>query len=624
MLFALALGCLLSARAGEAKTPGKPAEPISFSKQVLPLLNRYCNSCHYGSKPKGNLALDTFKTDADALKDLNIWDAVAQRVRNHEMPPSRRRQPSAEEVNTLITWIDQSLGSGDCQSVKDPGCVTLRRLNRTEYNNTIRDLVGVDVQPAEDFPADDVGYGFDNIGDVLSLSPLLFEKYLAAAEKIVAKAMATPTARKRIFIAQPSDKSKVDECARKILENFARHAYRRPLAPEEVNRLAGLAHVATSQGDSFDKGIELALEAVLTSPQFLFRVERDRGPNRLLPHLINEYELATRLSYFLWSSMPDEELFSLAKKDALRKNLEAQVKRMLADPKALALVENFAGQWLQLRNLKTASPDPDLFPTFDDELRLAMARETELFFAAIMKDDRSILDFIDADYTFANERLARHYGIPGVQGEQFRRVTLSNHDRGGVLTQASVLTVTSNPTRTSPVKRGKFILENVLGTPPPPPPANVPELSEDKKVVLSGTLRQRMVQHRADPNCATCHQRMDPLGFGFENFDAVGAWRDKDGPFSVDPSGVLPSGQSFQGPAGLKTILKGQQDLFARCLTEKMLTYALGRGLEPYDKCTVQEIAAAVARNQYRFSSLVVEIVKSDPFQKRKFKGNKK
>jgi hypothetical protein len=392
------------------------------------------------------------------------------------------------------------------------------------------------------------------------------------------------------------------------------------VSPEEVNRLLALFRVAESQGDSFDNGIALALQAILTSPHFIFRVERDRGPNRLLPHLINEFELATRLSYFLWSSMPDEELLALAGQSALRKpgNLEKQVRRMLNDAKARALVENFAGQWLQLRNLRNVAPDPGLFPAFDEALRSAMLKETELFFESVLKEDRSILDFLTADYTFVNERLARHYGIPGVQGDQFRRVSLTGSPRGGVLTQASVLTVTSNPTRTSPVKRGKWILENILGTPPPPPPPGAGELSEDKKVVLSGTLRQRMEQHRANPNCATCHQRMDPLGFGFENFDAIGAWRERDGQFSIDSSGVLPSGQSFKGPGELKAILKSQREAFARCLSEKMLTYALGRGLEPYDKCTVEQLAGILAKNNYKFSNLVVEIVKSDPFQMRR------
>jgi hypothetical protein len=321
--------------------------------------------------------------------------------------------------------------------------------------------------------------------------------------------------------------------------------------------------------------------------------------------------------------MPDDELFAQARTGQLRKggNLQAQVRRMLADPRSRALVENFAGQWLQLRNLKNATPDKRSFPAFDEALRAAMLKETELFFAAIVAEDRSVLDFLDADFTFVNERLARHYGMTGVKGDGFRRVSVAGTQRGGVLTQASILTVTSNPTRTSPVKRGKWILENILGTPPPPPPPDAGELSEDKNVVLSGSLRKRMELHRSNATCASCHQRMDPLGFGFENFDAIGAWRDRDGPYPIDPSGTLPNGQSFRGPRELKAILKGKHEAFGRCLTEKMLTYALGRGLElgdDADQPVVERIAGSLARNHYKFSSLVLEIVQSEPFQKRR------
>ena len=616
----------LSLRAADPAKPRPDVEKVSFAKQVAPILAHYCTQCHGGEKPKGQLALDLYKDEGAAFKNLDIWPRVVERLRNREMPPAKRPQPTDAERELLSRWVDAALGVEDCVRKKDPGRVTLHRLNRSEYNNTIRDLVGVHFQPADDFPADDVGYGFDNIGDVLTVPPLLLEKYLAAAEKIVAEVMATPDLRKRIFIVTPpagkDDKARQerDACARKIIEDFGRHAYRRPLFPGEVARLASFVHLAESQGDGFDKGIELALEAMLTSPHFLFRVERDPRPNGKgeISLLISNFELASRLSYFLWSTMPDEELLKQAKDGTLRKNLEAQVKRMMRDPRAHALVENFAGQWLQLRNLKNASPDPARYPAFDELLRAAMQKETEFFFAAILKEDRSVLDFLDADFTFVNERLARHYGIPGVKGEAFQRVKLTGGQRGGVLTQASVLTVTSNPTRTSPVKRGKWILENILGTPPPPPPANVPELSEDKKVVEAASLRKRMEQHRANPNCATCHERMDPLGFGFENFDAVGAWRDRDGDFPVDPSGVLPGGRSFKGPAELKAILKSRRDEFSRCLIEKMLTYAVGRGMEAFDKCTIDKIAESLARNNYRFSALVIDIVKSDPFEMRR------
>jgi hypothetical protein len=357
---------------------------------------------------------------------------------------------------------------------------------------------------------------------------------------------------------------------------------------------------------------------MLVSPHFLFRVEVDpRDATGVFT--ISDWELATRLSYFLWSSMPDEELFTHARNGTLRKdgNLEAQVRRLLKDAKARALVDNFAGQWLQIRNLKTHTPDPDLFRDFDEPLRTAMQRETELFFEAILKEDRSILDLLDADFTFLNERLAKHYGISDIQGPEFRRVSLKDKQRGGILTHASILTLTSNPTRTSPVKRGKWILENILNDPPPPPPPDAGELSEDKAVVASAPLRQRMEQHRTNPNCAVCHARLDPMGFAFENYDAIGRWRTRDGKFDIDPSGKLPSGETFQGPADLKVMLKGKAEAFRRCLAEKMLTYALGRGLEYYDKCAVDDIGKALAKDD-RFSHLVVEIVRSDPLQKRK------
>jgi hypothetical protein len=320
--------------------------------------------------------------------------------------------------------------------------------------------------------------------------------------------------------------------------------------------------------------------------------------------------------------MPDEQLFSLAAKGRLKDSavLSGQVRRMLKDPKAHALTENFAGQWLQLRSLSSASPDPERFPAFNEALRSAMRKETELFFEAVVQEDRSALDFLDARFTYLNEALARHYGIPGIQGEAFRRVALSGQQRGGILTQASILTVTSNPTRTSPVKRGKWVLEQLLGAPPPPPPPGVSELKEEKGR-LTGSLRERMEQHRKDPACASCHARMDPIGFGLENYDAVGAWRTREGEFPIDASGTLPDGRSFNGPAQLKQILKGKKQQFVRCLTEKLLTYALGRGLEYYDKCAVDDIVKAAAKNDYCFSTLVTGVVLSDPFRKRRGDG---
>jgi len=432
-----------------------------------------------------------------------------------------------------------------------------------------------------------------------------------------------PETHEHIFTREPTPKTHY-EAAREIIGNFARRAYRRPLSEDELFRLVKLFDLASSEGENFAASVKLALKAVLVSPHFLFRGELQSSPDdpsSIQP--IGEYALASRLSYFLWSTMPDDELLAEAEHGILRRNLEKQVKRMLADSKAHALVDNFAGQWLQTRNLAQVAPDKKLFPDFDENLRSAMQTETAMFFEGIMKEDRSVLEFVDANYTFVNEQLAKHYGISGVKGEEFQRVSLKGTQHGGVLSQAAILTLTSNPTRTSPVKRGKWVLENILGTPPPPPPPNVPELKEHAE--LTGTLRERMEQHRADPICAGCHARMDPIGFSLENYDAIGRWRDKDADFEIDPSGQLLSGESFAGPAELKAILlKHKRDEFLRCLSSKMLTYALGRGLERYDKCALDEIVRGLSKNKYRFSSLVMEVAKSTPFQMRRGEEKKR
>ena len=389
--------------------------------------------------------------------------------------------------------------------------------------------------------------------------------------------------------------------ARQVLAVFAKKAYRRPVTAAEINRLMKLYESAKQSGEPFEKAVGLALEAVLVSPHFLFRVETDRAADR--PdgsYPLNDWEIAARLSYFLWSTLPDDELFRLAERGELHTPaaLAAQVQRMLQDDKTSALVENFGGQWLNLRNLQTAQPAKRDFPLWDEQLRSAMRKETELFFTAVIREDRSILDFLDADFTYLNGRLARHYEIKGVEGSEFRRVKLTDRNRGGVLTQASVLTVTSNPTRTSPVKRGKWILENILGTPPPPPPPGVPELKEDKETALTGSLRQRMEQHRANPNCATCHERMDPLGFGFENFDAIGGWRTKDGQFTIDASGVLPDGKTFSGPTELKKVLLGKQAAIPPLPDREVADVRAGPRVEAADRPAVEKISQAVAADR--------------------------
>jgi hypothetical protein len=815
ILLAVAGPCawLLAQPPKPAPAADKPAPDGEFAKVVRPFVEKHCAGCHNPEKRKADLVLSAYRDELSVVKDRTVWQAVVKMVQTGEMPPESRPRPPAADAEAFTRAVHDILDRADRTAKRDPGHVTIRRLNRAEYNNTIRDLVGVDFQPAEDFPSDGVGYGFDNIGDVLSLSPVLMERYLTAAESIAQRAVLTeapkppqhpvaanfllprgtqrepavrslagddtlytvyridkdkageyvfrvrayghpadneppriamildgkqlaahevkaddprkagsyevpvtlkdgeyraevhllnpsgggkqqaaaatrlvgqflaaqalapaaavsgpmaqlvaasrvaaldafprtvfvrrfemegpkdsyPPSHKKIMACDP--KAPHAEQTREILTRFASKAYRRPATREEVERLAGLVEAAEKRGQKWEAGIQLAMEAVLVSPKFLFRVELDDRPDSAGPHPIDEYQLASRLSYFLWSTMPDDELLALAAKKQLTVNLDVQVKRMLADPKSKALFDNFAVQWLQLGLLKNFSPDPKLFPTFNERLRTAMLQETEAFFTAVMREDRSILDLIDADFTYLNRPLAEHYGIADTNGnrvgqkptrpegnfflgDRLVRVQLQGGDRGGLLTMASVLAVTSNPTRTSPVKRGRWVLEQLLGTPPPPPPPNVPQL-EDSRRQLTGTLRQRMEQHRTDPACANCHAKMDPIGFGFENYNAIGAFRTKDEGFPIDPSGTLPDGKSFKGPAELKQIVKGKKELFSRCLTEKMLTYALGRGLEYYDRPTVDRINAALAKNDYRFSALVTEIVKSDPFRLRRGK----
>jgi mono/diheme cytochrome c family protein len=608
-----------------ASSPTWAADELpDFARGGRPFVEKHCLACHGGKEPQGELSLEPFRDAASVSNCRKVWSEVLKRVESGDMPPEDRPRPAPEEVNALTKAVREVLDYADRHAKPDPGRVTMRRLNRTEYKNTIRDLVGVDFDPTEDFPSDDVGYGFDNIGDVLTLSPVLMERYLAAAESIV----------QRATLACTPDKPQAEQ-TREVLRRFALRAYRRPPTGAEVERLVRLVTNAEAAGESWEAGVQGAVQAALCSPKFLFRVELDDRPDGPETRPLDEFQLASRLSYFLWSTMPDDALFALAEKQQLIANLEGQVRRLLQDPRSRALVQNFALQWLQIQRLRTAAPDAQMFPNFNDRLRTAMLKETELFFESVLREDRSILDLLDADYTFVNGPLARHYGIadtngngvgqkperPGgqpIRGEEFQRVALQGRARGGLLTQASVLTVTSNPTRTSPVKRGRWVLEQILGEPPPPPPPKVPELPNDAQAVTGASLRQRMEVHRQNPSCANCHAKMDPIGFALENYDAIGAFRTKDGKFDIDASGQFPDGRTFRGAEDLKSILKEQQQAFSRCLAEKMLIYALGRGLEHYDRPTIDRIALALEREHQRFSTLVLEIVKSDPFRLRR------
>ncbi len=725
-----------------------------FRDQLLPLLRTYCYDCHDAGS---EIALSEDDSADAILSHRKIWVRAAAQVRLGTMPPEDGDAIDPETRKRLGDLIDDLANSVNCVRNPNAGKVAMRRLNRAEYRNTIRDLTGVDYKPAKGFPGDDVGYGFDNIGDVLSLPPLLMEKYLDAAEYISGKAIYTPPppeifeldkapssfigvekflrgsraslasqgtvavqtdfpfaglytftitasgdqggdepvkmevkygktkriinvpkktaeqyevrfrlgrgqrkiemsfindyyvagkadrnlhihhvnirgqqerlsivsdhdlplSHRKIIFKTPDQNTTPDQAAAQVLGRFASRAFRRPATPSETQRLVALASQVRQDGGSFEESIQVAMQAILVSPHFLFKVEQPRklGPDGEMPP-INDYELATRISYFLWSSMPDDELLLLAHNKQLRdqKRLLDKIGRMMQDRRANQFIENFAGQWLQLRNLDNVKPDTKIFRGYNDNIRDLMREETLTFFAAVMRRNMPVTTLIDANFTYLNEDLARFYGIQGVTGDNFRAVSLEGTQRGGLLTHASVLTVTSNPTRTSPVKRGKWILDNLLNTPPPPAPPNVPELEKSR---LVGTLRERMEQHRENPACAACHNMMDPLGFALENFDAVGRWRSKEGGRPVDASGKLPDGTQFAGVGDLRKLLAEQRgEQFVRCVTEKMMTYAIGRGTEYYDKCAIDEIVAYANDHDYKFAYLIAGIVSSDPFQK--------
>ena len=792
--------------------PGHNHTALTFEQTTAPFFAKNCMACHNTRTKAGGLDMQALQRPGSLTRSRDSWESVLRKIRTGEMPPPGSPRPSPSAVKATALSIEAEFDRADRRDAANPGRVTARRLNRAEYNNTIRDLLGVNSHPADDFPQDDSGYGFDNIGDVLSLSSSQMERYVASAEKVARTAIYGPETlqptlavheahsrrivqtmtvpahydasgftlpnslhvvhrfpedaeylfrlklegvrplgsdalhlalwidgkqsqtmdfdptgqaafnpdrqdfsartvecRQRIpagdhwiaavitrmydglpsayagphpstrvipvpefkpppgfpperlaqfklrFEARRKEKVAVNDarvnvleiggpyaqakgpsdeslrkvftcghlhsghqpgCARKIVSDFGGRAFRRPLTLREIDRYTSLISMARAQGDSFEEGVCLAMQAMLVSPHFLFRIERDPAmPNVATGHPISQYELASRLSYFLWSTMPDDTLRQCADRQTLRQPavLKAQIRRMLQDPQSSALAENFEGQWLQVRALESFKPDKTRFPDFDDYLRMSMRRETQMFFENVIREDRSIVDLLVGKYTFLNERLADFYGIPGVEGPAFRRVDLTGTPRGGVLTQASVLTVTSYPNRTSPVLRGKWILENILNAPPP----GIPAL-DVTTVGTEASLRQQLEQHRKNPTCASCHARMDPLGFGLENFDAIGAWRASDGKVAIDSSGSLPDGRTFRGPDGLKTILKTDRAAFAQCLTSKLLTYALGRGLEGYDRATVKEISQHNAAADYRFSDLILEIVTSRPFQMRR------
>lgn len=564
---------------------------ILAQDDVRPILERACVKCHGEKRPKGGLNLE-----AGAPGARQLW-ALARKVRDGEMPPKDPRLSDADK-KAVVSWAEKAL---DALPADDPGRTPIRRLTRVEYNNTVRDLVGVTTRPADRFPPDGGGgEGFDNNAATLYVPPLLLEKVLEAAGEAAAKA--------------PADRLLTDKDPRRLLERLATRAYRRPAGKTEVD---GLLEDFTRNG-SGEKAVRSTIKTLLVSPKFLYRIELERekiGP-------VTPFEMASRLSYFLWASMPDEELFRLATDAKLTDPavLKAQVARMLRDPKARAFAEEFAIQWLGIGELSTLiKPDASLFPEWTPSLRDAAKTEAVEFFLAVLKDDRPITDLIDADYVVVNEELARHYGLPGVTGPQFRRVALPDRRRGGVLGMAAVLTLTSFSRRTSSVLRGKWVLEEILGSvAPPPPPDVVATLGEEDKVRNGKTFRQQLEAHRSKPECAGCHSRLDPPGFGLETFDAIGRWRDKIDGRPVDATGVLPDGRTFNGPIELKKILVERRSEFARLLVEKMLSYALGRGLEDADVPAARHILADVEKREFRTSALIEGVVLSYPFTHRR------
>ena len=732
-----------------------------YSAEIRPILKNNCADCHWGEDADAGFDLEPF-TDVSKILDNRIeWQKVLRRVSKKQMPPEDADPLREQDHEKLVEWIDQLINNLDCTE-QFPGTVTIRRLNRTEYRNTIRDLTGVDFEPAVDFPGDDVGYGFDNIGDVLSLPPILMEKYLASAEQILNKAIVDPDtlrvdkqlvgadfptiqgshyedeihlltetgtlelpvrflpgnyrvtveaygdqagdepakmsvglggqqtqtvdvtsesrrpsthqfrftversrkldlqvtfpndywnpngrkndqdrnlhiigvhiegplgvdtqfpdSHQRIIIATPDEQLNDSDAADRVIRHFTNRAFRRRATSDELRRIKKLYTQARDDGDTYEQALQYALQAPLVSPFFLYKVETP-PPADGRSHNLPEFELATSLSYFLWSSMPDEQLFVAAGKRKLHdpNSYREQVRRMLADPKANAIVENFAEQWLNLRVLEQLEPDSDLFPGCDAEMLEDMATETKMVFADLLQRDGSILELLRSDYTFVNQRLAKHYGIADVNGPKFRKVSLQGARRGGILTHASILTLTSNPNRTSPVKRGKWIMENLLGEEPPPAlPDAAPLKSQAEQ---GGSLRERMEQHRADPNCASCHRKMDQLGFALENYDAVGRWRDKDGGQPIDASAELPDGVKFDGAAELQIALQNDlRDQFLTCITEKLLIFALGRGLTFADQCAVDKIIERASKQDYRISELIIAVAESEPFKHRSLK----
>jgi mono/diheme cytochrome c family protein len=633
---------------GEELTPELAKWGERYEKEILPIIKSRCIECHSGDKPEGEFDLAKFASGADAAKAGDTWDRVARRVRQNEMPPPGSPGLNDPQKGAFHRWVDSRPNQDLCRQLASDetqswyrGHVMSRRLTSTEYQNAVRDAVGIPLRPDEVPPSDGAGgEGFDTVGDALFTSAIHLETYLIAADRVIETALpeqtagATPevlAARQKLLVALPKSldaNSSLDEraAAEQIIATFARRAWRRPVTEEDVARLLAIydGTKAKREGVSFLTAVKEPLKAVLISPHFLFVVESEPsggGVQRITPH-----QLATRLALFVWSSIPDDELLRKADTGELYENdiLRAEVRRMLRDPKAAALGENFGLQWLGLREFgKGTRPDGEVFPDFNNQLATDMREEAIRTVAGVFRDDAPLLNLLTADYIYANGRLAKHYGLELAADADWQRVPLSSRERGGVITMASVLTSASYPRRTSPVLRGRWILEEVLGSRVPPPPPNVPALEEEHGDNKPLTLRQRLEVHRQKAECASCHNRMDPLGFGLENFDGIGRWRTDDNGQPIDAAGKLPSGDTFSGPEELKSVLLKQNGEFQKHFVKKLLGFALGRPLNKFDDCVVDECLKQLKNNDLRASVLIEEIALSYPFQHRYFKPAK-
>jgi hypothetical protein len=613
-----------------------PVAAADFAKDIKPLLATHCTECHSDKKAKGGVDLTVFTDEAAVRRDVPTWRKVAEQLTKREMPTEKAAHPMPDgDRATMITWVDETLKAAVAEAgkAKDPGPAPIRRLTRTQYRNTIRDLLGVEIDAAElvNLPSDSER-GFDTYAGTLTIPPLLFEKYHGAATQVVASLRApdkdsTPAQKNAwtlVFCADPGASPATEKAAaRTILTKFARRAYRRPPAPDELTRLFKL-YDAVAGSRAFVDAVKLALTGALVSPNFLLRVEADRGSRGAKEgYPLTSHELAVRLSYLLWSTMPDQELSDLADKGTLTQPtvLTAQVKRMLADPRAHALSEGFFATWLQINHLDRARPTEQQFPAFTPKLRQAMYDEAMRFVDELRASDGNLLDLLKSDYTFVNEDLAKHYGLTGVSGPELRKVSLKPEDhRGGVLGMGAMLAMTSHTFRTSPTLRGKWVLEVILGTPPPPPPADVKKIEENGAGggKAAKSFREQLEQHVTDAACAGCHKKMDPLGFALDGFDAVGAWRTGTKERPLDTSGSLPSGEKLTGMDDLRAVLWKERPRFIRNLTEQFLLYALGRDAITADEAVIAELVSKLDADQYRFSTLITGVVTSTPFTLRK------